>query len=75
MHPTTLIGWYNTIVRGYPYNEKTAYILDYTLKPSPRFLSTLADRRPGPGSRLSRWERRTFKREVNLNIPAAQVRE
>ena len=44
MYPKTPAGWYNVIVRGYPYNEKTAHILDYTFKPSPRLLSTLEDR-------------------------------
>lgn len=44
MYPKTFYGWYNKLVRGYPYNEKTAYILDRTFKPSPRLLSTLEDR-------------------------------
>jgi hypothetical protein len=44
MHPTTFKGWYNTLVRGHPYNEKTAYILDHTFKTSTRFLSTMKDR-------------------------------
>ena len=44
MYPKTLYGWYNKLVRGHPYNEKTAYILDYTFKPSTRLLSILEDR-------------------------------
>lgn len=69
MHPTTLKGWYNTIVRGYPYNEKTAYILDHTFRPSPRLLSTLVDRRSKAESNLSRWEKRKF----NHRPPAERV--
>ena len=45
MYPKTLYGWYNRLVRGYPYNEKTAHILDHTFKPNPRLLSTLANRK------------------------------
>jgi len=44
MYPKTLYGWYNKIVRDYPYNEKTAHVLDHTFKPSSRLLSTLVDR-------------------------------
>ena len=44
MYPKTICGWYNKLVRGHPYNEKTAYILDNTLKPNKRFLSTLEER-------------------------------
>jgi hypothetical protein len=43
MYPKTLYGWYNKLVRGCPYNQKTAHILDYTFKPSSRLLSTLAN--------------------------------
>jgi hypothetical protein len=43
MYPKTLYGWYNTLVRGYIYNEKTAHILDHTFKPSPRLLSTMVN--------------------------------
>ena len=41
MYPKTPYGWYNKIVRGYPYNEKTAHILDHTFKPSLRLLTTV----------------------------------
>jgi hypothetical protein len=41
MYPKTIYGWYNNIIRGYPYNEKTAYILDHTFKPNSRLISTL----------------------------------
>ncbi len=44
MHPKTLYGWYNKIVRDYPYNEKTAHVLDHTFKPSSRLLSTQENR-------------------------------
>jgi hypothetical protein len=50
MHPKTLCGWYNKLVRGHPYNEKTACILDNTFKPSVRLLSTLEDR-----SKRAKW--------------------
>jgi len=43
MYPKTLYGWYNKLVRGYPYNEKTAHILDHTFKPSSRLVSTLVN--------------------------------
>lgn len=43
MYPKTIYGWYNKLVRCYPYNEKTAHILDHTFKPSPRLLSTLVN--------------------------------
>jgi len=43
MYPKTLYGWYNKLVRGYPYNEKTANILDHTFKPSSRLVSTLVN--------------------------------
>jgi hypothetical protein len=46
MHPKTFFGWYNRVIRGHPYNEKTAHILDTTFRPSPRLLSTLVDRKP-----------------------------
>lgn len=41
MYPKTPYGWYNKIVRGYPYNEKTAHILEHTFKPSPRLLTNI----------------------------------
>ena len=47
MHPKTFYGWYNKLVRGYPYNEKTAYILDYTFNPSTKFLSVLQNKNRG----------------------------
>jgi len=43
MYPKTPYGWYNKLVRGYPYNKKTAHLLDYTFKPNPRLLSTLGN--------------------------------
>jgi hypothetical protein len=46
MYPKTLYGWYNKIVRGYTYNEKTARILDSTFNPSPRLLSTMGRQQP-----------------------------
>ena len=45
MYPKTIYGWYNSIVRGYPYNEKTAYILDHTFKPNARLISTLQNKK------------------------------
>lgn len=45
MYPKTFYGWYNKLIRGHPYNEKTAYILDFTFKPSTRLLSTLEDKK------------------------------
>ena len=45
MNPKTPYGWYNMIIRGYPYNKKTAYLLDHNFKPSQRLLSTLVSRR------------------------------
>ena len=45
MYPKTIYGWYNHIIRSYPYNDKTAYILDQTLKPNARLISTLEDRK------------------------------
>ena len=44
MYPKTLCGWYNKLVRDYPYNEQTAHILDHSFKISPRLLSTLVNR-------------------------------
>ena len=41
MQPTTFRGWYNKVVRRYPYNEKTAKLLDHTFNPSPRLLTTI----------------------------------
>lgn len=45
MYPKTIYGWYNNLVRGYPYNKKTAYILDNTFKPNDRLLSTIENRK------------------------------
>lgn len=45
MYPKTLCGWYNKLVRGHPYNEKTAQILDNNFRPSSRLISTLTDRK------------------------------
>ena len=44
MYPKTFYGWYNKLIRGHPYNEKTASILDNTIKPNKRYLSSLEDR-------------------------------
>lgn len=44
MYPKTLYGWYNMLIRGYPYNAKTAPFLDHIFKPNPRLLSTLEER-------------------------------
>jgi hypothetical protein len=41
MYPKTPYGWYNKIIRRYPYNEKTRYILDHTFNPSPRLLTAI----------------------------------
>ena len=41
MHPKTFYGWYNKLIRGYTYNEKTAYLLDHSFRPNRRLLSTL----------------------------------
>jgi hypothetical protein len=46
MYPRTPYGWYNVFVRGYPYNERTAPILDHMFKPSPRLLSTFGRSSP-----------------------------
>ena len=63
MHPKTLIGWYNVLVRGHLYNEKTAHLLDHTFKPSPRLLSTLGERnRRNKSSLLKIKKRRLFTR-------------
>jgi hypothetical protein len=35
MNPKTPYGWRNRIVRGYPYNKKTAGTLDFTCNPDP----------------------------------------
>jgi hypothetical protein len=45
MYPKTIYGWYNSIIRGYSYNEKTAYMLDHTFKPNARLISTLEDKK------------------------------
>lgn len=45
MNPKTPYGWYNLVVRGYPYNEKTAYLLDQNFNPNRRLLSTLVDQK------------------------------
>ena len=65
MRPKTARGWYNKFVRGYPYDEKTAHILDHTFKPNPRLISTLVDRKKQlrataskPTRRLSDMRRR-----------------
>jgi len=41
MRPTTFYGWYNKVVRRYPYNEKTAELLDQKFNPSVRQLTAL----------------------------------
>ena len=41
MHPKTFYGWYNKLIRGYTYNEKTAHLLDRSFRPNRRLLSTL----------------------------------
>lgn len=41
MHPKTFYGWYNKLIRGYTYNEKTAHLLDRNFRPNRRLLSTL----------------------------------
>lgn len=45
MRPKTLFGWFNMLVRGYKYNEETAYILDHTFRPNHRLLSIIETRR------------------------------
>jgi hypothetical protein len=45
MIPKTPYGWFNMVVRGYPYNEKTAYLLDHNFNPNRRLLSTLVDQK------------------------------
>ena len=45
MNPKTPYGWFNLVVRGYPYNEKTAYLLDQNFNPNRRLLSTLVDQK------------------------------
>jgi hypothetical protein len=45
MNQKTLYGWFNMVVRGYPYNEKTAYLLDQNFNPNRRLLSTLVDQK------------------------------
>lgn len=56
MFPITLKGWFNKVVRGYPYNEKTAFLLDHTYRPGPRFLSTLQKSPPRAESSPDRWK-------------------
>ena len=46
MVPKTFYGWYNVIVRGYAYNDKTATILDDTFRPSPRLMSIVDRHQP-----------------------------
>lgn len=41
MHPKTFYGWYNKLIRGYTYNEKTAHLLDHNFRPNRRLLSRL----------------------------------
>jgi hypothetical protein len=41
MHPKTFYGWYNKLIRGYNYNDKTAHLLDHNFRPNRRLLSTL----------------------------------
>ena len=41
MYPKTPYGWYNKIVRGHPYNERTGKLLDFTFKPDPREVNKL----------------------------------
>ena len=67
MLPTTLKGWFNTIVRSYPYNEKTADILDHTFRPSPRLLSTLVDRGPRVDSTSRPGEKSEGGKPVSIN--------
>ena len=55
MQPKTFYGWYNKVVRRYPYNENTAKLLDRTFNPSPRLLTTI-DR--------SALEKRAFKKRT-----------
>jgi hypothetical protein len=45
MYPKTIYGWYNSVIRGYSYNEKTAYMLDHTFKPNARLISTLENKK------------------------------
>ena len=45
MNPKTPYGWFNVVVRGYPYNERTAYLLDHNFNPNRRLLSTLFERK------------------------------
>jgi hypothetical protein len=55
MQPKTFYGWFNKVVRRYPYNEKTAKLLDHTFNPSPRLLTTI-DR--------SALEKRTLRKKA-----------
>lgn len=66
MHPKTISGWYNNIIRGFPYNEKTAYFLDHTLKPNPRLLSTLENRKHRDKSSNTKGIKRTFRKKLLL---------
>ena len=45
MNPKTPYGWFNMVVRGYPYNDKTAYLLDQNFNPNRRLLSTLVNQK------------------------------
>jgi hypothetical protein len=45
MNPKTPYGWFNMVVRGYPYNERTAYLLDQNFNPNRRLLSTLFEKK------------------------------
>lgn len=61
MYPKTLYGWYNKLVRGYPYNEKTAHILDHTSTPSSRLVSTLVSRNGSVKTSDSKNKGRLFR--------------
>jgi len=58
MHPKTFYGWYNVLVRGYNYNEETAYLLDHTFRPNHRLLSVVEKQGKKPKERKSIRERR-----------------
>lgn len=72
MHPKTPYGWYNKVVRRYPYNESTAHLLDHTFNPNPRLLTTM-DR--------SASEKRTIRKKIfkmtmsNVNFLLRQHRD
>jgi len=70
MVPTTLKGWLNSIVRGYPYNEKTADILDHTFRPSARLLSTLVDRGPRANSTVNLGKKSNVGKPISIDRKA-----